>query len=90
MTAVCGGKKLTVKQTGDMYYVSIPGIAAVDLDQMYTVKVTYGSSTLTLKASALSWCNAALDGSTNQTLITMCKALYLYNQKAEAYFGKTD
>ncbi len=90
VTAVCGGKKLTVKQTGDMYYVSIPGIAAVDLDQMYTVKVTYGSSTLTLKASALSWCNAALDGSTDKTIITMCKALYLYNQKAEAYFGKTD
>ena len=87
MTAVDGnGKKLTVKKSGSNYYVSLPGIAAVDLDRMQTVKVTYGSSTGTFKAAALSYANRAINANSNIDLVKTMKALYLYNQAAKAYF----
>ena len=90
VTAKLDGKALTVKKSGSTYIVSVPGIASVDLDKMFSIKVTFGSTTLTFKAAALSWCNAAIAGSTNANLLYMCKAMYLYNKYAEIYFNKVD
>jgi len=90
VTAVCDGKALTVRKSGRSWIVSIPGIAAKDLDRMNTIAVSCGGSTGEFTASALSWCNAALAGSSDTDLLTMCRALYLYNQAAKVYFGKAD
>ena len=44
---------------------------------------------VTVKASALSYAYTVLNGGSNEaTLIELVKGLYLYNQAANAYFGK--
>lgn len=88
ITATRDGKKLTVvKDTDGTYYVKIPGIAGVDLNEMYTIKVTYSGTTATFKFAALSYANAAI-GKGGAAIKHLSKALYLYNRSARVYFGK--
>ncbi|MBO4838405.1 MAG: hypothetical protein J5493_03425 [Lachnospiraceae bacterium] len=79
------GKSYEVIKSGKKWYVSIPGIASVDLDKMFTVKATYNGQTRTMKFCALSYANAVFNSS-NENLANLARALYLYNQYAEAYF----
>ena len=79
------GKKLTPVKSGKMYYVEIPNIASGNLDKTYTV--TAGG--ITIQYSAMSYVYTQL-GKTDldSDLANTLKALYLYNQEANAYYGR--
>ena len=79
------GKKLIPVKSGKMYYVEIPNIASGNLDKTYTV--TAGG--ITIRYSAMSYVYTQL-GKTDldADLANTLKALYLYNQEANAYYGR--
>ncbi|MBQ6074847.1 MAG: InlB B-repeat-containing protein [Lachnospiraceae bacterium] len=90
VTAKKGSKKLEVIQKGDEWYVSVPGIAGIDLDVMNAIKVTYAGKSLTFKYGVLSFANRVMATSSDETFLYLAKALYLYNEAAEIYFNKVD
>ena len=84
-TFQCDGKTLTPVASGKMYYVEIPNIASGDLDTMY--EVTVGG--FSIKYSALTYAyNKLVKTDTEEALQNLCRAMYLYNQAANTYFGK--
>ena len=86
-TATCGGKALDADIRGGLHYVTVENISAKDLDKMITV-VANGSE---VTASALTYAYnvlSAAEGTYSGDLITLVKALYAYNQAANAYFGE--
>ena len=85
-----GSKKVTPVQSDGKWYVEIANISAKDLDKTYTLTVSSAEGKIvTIKASALSYVYAVLNGGSNEaTLIDLVKGLYLYNQAANEYFGK--
>lgn len=72
------------------YYVDIMKIPAAYLDYMYTITVTNNSTggTYTVKTSVLAYLDKLLETSTDTNQQNMAKAMYLYNQAANTYFGK--
>lgn len=81
----CDGKNLKPVASGKMYYVEIPNIASGDLDTMY--EVTVGG--FSIKYGALTYAyNKLVKTDTDESLKNLCRAMYLYNQAANAYFGK--
>ena len=80
------GSAYEVVKSGKKWYVSIPGIAAKNLDDMFTVNAAFGGETRTFLLCGLSYANATF-ASSNSDLATLARALYLYNQAADAYFG---
>jgi hypothetical protein len=67
--------------------VVISGIKAADLGQTYTIKVTSGSKTMTVKVNALTWAYSILANKTSdKNTVNMAKMVYRYNQAAVAYF----
>ena len=83
-TFTCEGKTLTPVKSGKYYYVEIPNIASGNLDKQYTVSV--GGFSVTY--SALSYVYSQLNKNTDPELMDLCRAIYLYNQAANMYFGK--
>nr|BAH56283.1 Cel9C [[Eubacterium] cellulosolvens] len=82
-TAKVNNKKVALEDGA----VTISGIKAADLDQTYTIKLTKGSSTITVKASALSWVYSTLTNKySDKNTVNMAKMVYRYNQAAKAYF----
>ncbi|MBQ6076352.1 MAG: InlB B-repeat-containing protein [Lachnospiraceae bacterium] len=80
------GSAYEVVKSGKKWYVSIPGIAAKNLDDMFTVNAAFGGETRTFLLCGLSYANATF-ASSNSDLANLARALYLYNQAADAYFG---
>ena len=76
-----------VLNSANKYYVALPNIAAKDLDIEHEYSVTDGTETYTFTFSPLSYVYKIIAGSTNQNMINLAKALYLYNQAANAYFA---
>ena len=85
---VCSGKTLTPESVGNnQYQVSITGIAAKNLDNMYTVKVTKnGSGNYSVKYGPLTYLYRHKDD-TADGLGNLCKAMYYYHQQAKSYFA---
>ena len=82
------GAVVTPVQEGEKYVVTIPNIAAKDLDTMYTLTVRKGDEALVLNTSALAYCYTILsEAALSDVKLDVCRALYLYNQAANAYFG---
>jgi len=83
------GRNMTLQPvSGGSYLLTIENIAAKDLDTMYTVKVSSGSEEMEIRTSALAYCYSVLKNNLLTTeMQNTCKALYLYNQAANAYFG---
>jgi hypothetical protein len=82
---------LEAKKAADgTYCVYIEDIAAALLDQRYTLTVTNTDGTsYSLTTSVLCYVKSVINNSNNtEAKINMAKALYLYNQAANAYFGK--
>ena len=73
---------------GDSFYVEIPAVNCRELDKVCTVCF----DSFKIRVSALSYVWSVLDkyGSTDEEpeLTALCKALYNYSQKADAYFAK--
>ncbi len=73
----------SMTQKGDYYYVQTGSIAANKLNEAIDTKI---GDSFTISYSAMSYAYAVLnDGSDDQSLIDLVKALYLYNQAALAY-----
>ena len=72
-------------------YVQIEGIAAKDLDKVYTLTLSTGSGDKVVTYSPLNYVKTVLGseyGSAEYTNIrNVAKTLYLYNQAAKAYFS---
>lgn len=75
--------EVTPVQSGDEYYIEKANVAAKDLDTMYTFRL--GNRQLVY--CGLSYVNQVLTYSKDDKLINLAKALYCYNQAANAYFG---
>ena len=83
--SVTGGSART---EGSDLIVEIPNIAAKDLDKEYTVTIEKDGATMTLKVFALTYVRSVLlrQSEMAEALLNTVKALYLYNQAANAYF----
>ena len=78
------GKGTEARRSGSMYYIEIPNIASGNLDRMYEAE----AGDMTIRYSALSYAKRMMDTSEDESLIRLLKALYLYNQEANTYFGQ--
>ena len=70
--------------------IEIPSINARDLDKLYTVEVHDSEGVfLTVKYGALSYAYQKVSKEATETpaLVELCKALYLYSEAANGYFG---
>ena len=75
---------------GRGYYVEIPDIASGYIDYEYKLTVTNAAGeTNVIITSVLSYVRAVLrNANSSQDKIDLAKALYLYNQAANAFFGR--
>lgn len=80
------GKAYEVTGSGSNYVVTIPGIAADDLNTMFTVIVTDQGTDYRFELCALSYVNEKLKGTDDEKMINLLQAIYLYNAAAYAYF----
>ena len=94
-TVLDGTTPLTAVKDGDRYYVDIENIAAQHLEEKHqiTVKDSNSNTLATASVSALSYCHMVLTAAKttagdaiSDELKELAKALYLYNQAANAYF----
>lgn len=92
LTFTVDGKEVTPVQNGNYCLINIPDIPAQYLDKGYAVKVTNGTVEGTFTVFALSYCYSVLSQGTDATytedLKNVVKALYLYNEAADSYFGQ--
>lgn len=73
------------RKSGKNGYLQVKNIAAPNLDTPHTFTVTDGTNTYTVTASALSYAYTSVkNGDSNRQ--NLGKALYLYNQAADAHF----
>ena len=82
-TFTIDGKEVTPKQNAKGYYVETDGIAAKDLEKLFSFQV----GGITVNYGALSYVNSKA-ASANAEEANMVKALFAYYQAAEAYFAK--
>ncbi|MBR2832043.1 MAG: hypothetical protein IKE57_03850, partial [Oscillospiraceae bacterium] len=87
-TFTVDGEPVSAVKSGSSYVVKIPNIAAQDLDKAYTIVATNGDSTYTISAYALTYAYQVLKAEDRTDAIRdLVKALYEYNQAANAYFA---
>ena len=89
-TFTCGETELTPVANGDSYLIKLENIPAKELDTAYTVTVTNGEKSFTITCSALSYAQLVLNHETlgqDEALCSALKAMYVYNQAADAYFA---
>ena len=92
VTFTCNGQVLIPVASGNMYYVKVAGIGAIDLDTVYTVSVTYGEETMKVSCCALAYAYTILKLSDDNTayknlpeLKNVVRAIYNYNRATEVY-----
>ena len=85
LTFTVNGTEVEVIQNGKYYQVSIEGIAAHDLDTVYTLTVSDGTNTLEATYSAMTYVYNILSRDRAQELKDVMAALRLYNLAADAY-----
>ena len=83
------GQEVEPQRAGSYWYVEIPNIPGARLDKVWTLALEKdGEIVLSTRFSALSYCYTVLNSSQTDTLKNLVRAIYLYNQAANAYFGK--
>ena len=88
LTFTVDGKTVTPVKRGNLYCTEVANISADKLDVAHVFTVSDGVNTYTITFSALSYGYRALTSSTaGDNIKNLVKALYLYNQAANAYFG---
>ena len=85
-TFLLDGTATVPKKSGKNEYLQVKNIAAPNLDTAHTFTITDGTDTYTVTASALSYGYTSVKNG-NAERQNLGKALYLYNQAADAYFG---
>ena len=81
------GVSVSPVQSGEnRWYITLPNIAAKDLDAVHEYVVSCAGESYSFRFSVLSYARQVLKSSTNADMINLAKALYLYNQAANAYF----
>ncbi len=72
------------------YYVEIASVPAAYLDNLYTITVTNEESgeTYSVTTSVLSYLRSVLETSSDDQERNLAKAMYLYNQAANDFFGR--
>ncbi len=85
----CGETALVPEPNNGSYLIRLTNIPARHLDTAYTVTARRGDEVFSVTCSALSYAQLALTNSRfnrDAGLCNLVKALYLYNQAANAYF----
>lgn len=85
-TFLLDGTETVPKKSSKNGYLQVENIAAPNLDTAHTFTVTDGTDTYTVTASALSYGYTTVKNG-DEARRNLGKALYLYNQAADAYFG---
>ena len=86
-TFLMDGTETAPTKKGKNAYLQVKNIAAPNLDTPHTFTVTDGTDTYTVTASALSYVYTSVKNG-DSARQDLGKALYLYNQAADAYFDK--
>jgi hypothetical protein len=86
ITATYNGVELEVGQRSGLYYVDVTGIAAADLDEEITITISDGVESADVIFNPMAYCQGVSQNSDDQELKMLVRALYLYNQAANAYF----
>lgn len=93
LTVTRNGEQMEVVQDASgLCYVVITGIAAKDLDTEYTITINDGTETAEITYNPMTFCYNVLNavaGTYSDELVNTAKALYHYNQAANAYFGES-
>ena len=79
---------LGASMVGSRVLFEITDIAASDWDKDFEITLTERATynTYTVKSSVLAWVNESIQTSSNSNVLNLAKAMYLYNQAANAYF----
>ena len=89
LSASCDGSDMTVNSRSGLYYVDVTNISAKDLDEKVSVAISDGTDSVEVGYDPMTYCynvlNAA-EGTYAESLLNVVRALYLYNQAANAYF----
>ena len=85
-TFMVDGQEAEPVYDGSRYYVRVGNIAAKDLADRHVFTISDGKDTFTVNASLISYAKGKAGNGTDQ-MKNLAKALYLYNEKAAAYFG---
>jgi len=67
----------------NLYYIELPDIHAKELDTMHTLTI---NGECDISFSALSYAYAVIKADSDTNIVNVCKALYMYNEAANAYF----
>lgn len=80
--------RTNVNYSNEKPYVEIYNIAAKDLDAATVLTITKKSdgTTTTVSYNAMCYAKGIMERSLNEESIALCKAMYLYNQAANAFF----
>ena len=77
---------LQQRQDGKQY-LTFTGVTSTKLGENHTFIISDGSNTYQVTVSVLSYARAVLRNSSTEKMVTLAKALYLYNQAAMKHFG---
>jgi len=83
VTFKLGDEEITPVDNSGYQQVKITGIKANELSSDYTLNVGSGS----VRFSPMNYCKAVLSGDYSDSLKNIVKALYVYSQEADKYFG---
>ena len=82
----CDGKTVETAKNGEYVVARIRGIKANELENDFTVKFGESSETYNVKYNVMTYCyNVLNDGTVDDNLKNVCKALYKYAQAAKTY-----
>ena len=79
------GNSYTAKKAGGKFLVEIPNIAAHQLAESHTIKFTTANGTATVKVSALSYVNGAMDYYSDSVSQKAMAAIFSYSAAAQEY-----
>ena len=89
-TFTLDGNSITPSLTDGSYVLVISNISARGLDTPHELVITHGTESYSVTLFGLSFARTVLNSSrydSNTELRNLCKAIYLYNAAANAYFG---
>lgn len=86
------GVAVTPVRKGSYWRIQVANIPAQRLEEAHTVTVSCvdGSNAASMDYSAMSYAYLVLSKKPSEGLVTLCKALYVYNQAANQYFDGAD